>query len=65
MTSADGSEVKRQGGGIRVAVLFGAVVLFLAGVGLMVTAPFLFRWGVVDLMMAMGGLPVGKARVAN
>lgn len=54
--SADASDEERQGGGIRVAVLFGAVVLFLAGVGLMVMAPFLFRWGMVDLTMAMGGL---------
>ena len=45
-----------KGGGMRVAVLFGACVLFVASVALMVAAPFLFRWGVVDLVTAMGVL---------
>jgi fatty-acyl-CoA synthase len=56
MTNGDVSDTKRQGGGIRVAVLFGACVLFLASVALMIAAPFLFRWGVVDLVTAMGVL---------
>ncbi len=56
MTNADVSTDKRQGGGIRVAVLFMACVLFVVSVALMVTAPFLFRWGVVDLPTAMGAL---------
>lgn len=57
MTRSDGSdESERQVGGMRVAVLFGACVLFVASVGMMVTAPFLFRWGVVDLATAMGVL---------
>jgi Protein of unknown function (DUF1499) len=53
-TDTEGEE--RKGGGMRVAVLFVAVLLFLAGVGLMVAAPFLFRWGMVDFATAMGGL---------
>ena len=57
MTRTDVSgETKRQGGGMRVAVLFVACVLFVASVVLMVTAPFLYRWGVVDLPTAMGAL---------
>lgn len=57
MTRTDVSgESERQGGGIRVAVLFGACVLFVASVVLMIAAPFLFRWGVVDLATAMGFL---------
>ena len=57
MTATDVSgETKGQGGGIRVAVLFGACVLFAASVALMVIAPFLFRWGFVDLATAMGAL---------
>lgn len=57
MTATDfSSETERKGGGIRVAVLFGACVLFFASVVMMVVAPFLFRWGVVDLVTAMGVL---------
>ena len=57
MTRTDVSgETKRQGDGMRVAVLFVACVLFVASVALMVAAPFLFRWGVVDLPTAMGAL---------
>ncbi len=47
---------KRQGGGMRVAVLFGACVLFLASVAMMMAAPFLYRGGVVDLVTAMGAM---------
>lgn len=54
MTNADASQDKRQGGGIRVAVLFGACFLFVASVAMMIIAPFLFRLGVVDLVTAMG-----------
>ena len=54
MTETDFSgETERKGGGIRVAVLFGACVLFFASVVMMVAAPFLFRWGVVDLVTAI------------
>ena len=57
MTETDFSgDTERKGGGIRVAVLFGACVLFFASVAMMVAAPFLFRWGVVDLITAMGVL---------
>lgn len=52
--STDASDVKQQGGGIRVAVLFIAVVLFVLSVTLMVAAPFLFRMGAIDLATAMG-----------
>lgn len=52
--SADVSDVKRQGGGIRVAVLFVAVALFVVSVTLMVAAPLLFRAGAIDLATAMG-----------
>ncbi len=54
MTNADVLVDKRQYGGIRVAVLFGACVLFVASVAMMIGAPFLFRFGVVDLVTAMG-----------
>lgn len=57
MSEAASSDVtKKTGGGLRVAVLFLAVVLLAAGVGLMLAAPFLFRAGLIDLGMAMGGL---------